>query len=94
MNYFEIKPDGQAYIRTDSGTVLRKVGDGNAVNHADFNKKETLFAITYSSGKSEIRDRKNKLVRTLAENGVEKAFMKENSVLLILNDGSQKSIDL
>lgn len=35
MNYFEIKTDGKAYIRTDSGTVIREVGDGAPVAHAD-----------------------------------------------------------
>lgn len=74
MNYFEIKPNGEAYIRTDSGTVIRKVGDGESVNYADFNKDETLFVITYVSGRCEIRDRKNKLMKVVAEEGVEKAL--------------------
>ena len=63
MNYFEIKPDGQAYIRTDSGTIIRKIGSGETVNQADFNKDESMFVITYNSGKCEIRDRKNNLVK-------------------------------
>ena len=50
MNYFEIKPNGEAYIRTDSGTVIRKVGNNESVNHAEFNKDESLFVITYNSG--------------------------------------------
>lgn len=79
MNYFEIKPDGQAYIRTDSGTIIRKVGNGESVNHADFNMDETLFAITYNSGRCEIRDRKNKLVKTIAEEGVEEAYWKHQT---------------
>lgn len=74
MNYFEIKPNGEAYIRTDSGTVLRKVGNGEAVNYADFNADESLFVITYNSGRSEIRNRKNELVEVIAEEGVEKAY--------------------
>lgn len=77
MNYFEIKPDGQAYIRTDSGTVIRKVGNGESVNHADFNKDETLFTITYNSGRCELRDRKNQLVKTIAEEGVAEAYWKQ-----------------
>lgn len=79
MNYFEIKPDGQAYIRTDSGTIIRKVGSGESVNHADFNKDETLFAITYNSGRCELRDRKNMLVKTIAEDGVEEAYWKQHT---------------
>lgn len=83
MNYFEIKPDGQAYIRTDSGTVVRKVGNGEPVNHAEFDKNETLFVIAYDSGRCEIRDRKNNLVRLIAESGVKEAFFKKDGLLLV-----------
>lgn len=95
MNYFEIKPNGEAYIRTDSGTVIRKVGDGEAVNHADFNKDETLFVITYNSGKCEIRDRKNKLIEVIANEGVEKALWDRNSnnVILTMKNGSRKTLE-
>ena len=93
MNYFEIKPNGEAYIRTDSGTVIRKVGDGEAVNHADFNKDETQFVITYNSGKCEIRDRKNKLIEVIANEGVEKALWDRNSnnVILTMKNGSRET---
>ncbi len=95
MNYFEIKPNGEAYIRTDSGTVIRKVGDGEAVNHADFNKDETLFVITYNSGKCEIRDRKNKLIEVIANEGVEKALCDRNSnnVILTMKNGSRETLE-
>ena len=77
MNYFEIKPDGQAYIRTDSGTIIRKVGNGESVNHADFNINEELFVITYNSGRCELRDRKNQLIKTIAEKNVSEAYCKQ-----------------
>ena len=95
MNYFEIKPNGEAYIRPDSGTVIRKVGDGEAVNHADFNKDETLFVITYNSGKCEIRDRKNKLIEVIANEGVEKALWDRNSnnVILTMKNGSRETLE-
>lgn len=95
MNYFEIKPNGEAYIRTDSGTVIRKVGDGEAVNHADFNKDETLFVITYNSGKCEIRDRKNKLIEVIANEGVEKALWDRNSnnVILTMKNGTRETFE-
>ena len=95
MNYFEIKPNGEAYIRTDSGTVIRKVGDGEAVNHADFNKDETLFVITYNSGKCEIRDRKNKLIEVIANEGVEKALWDRNSnnVILTMKNESRETFE-
>lgn len=83
MNYFEIKPDGRAYIRTDSGTVIRKVGNGEAVNHAEFNMDETLFVIAYNSGRCELRDRKNNFVRLVAESGVKEAFFKKEGLLLV-----------
>lgn len=93
MNYFEIKPDGQAYIRTDSGTVLRKVGNGEAVNHAEFNENESLFAITYNSGRCEIRDRKNNFVMLVAESGVYEAFMKNGKIRLLMTDGTERIIE-
>ena len=95
MNYFEIKPNGEAYIRTDSGTVIRKVGDGEAVNHADFNKDETMFVITYNSGKCEIRNRKNKLIEVIANEGVEKALWDRNSnnVILTMKNGSRETLE-
>lgn len=102
MNYFEIKPDGQAFIRTDSGTIIRKVGDGESVNHAEFNSDESLFVITYNSGRCELRDRKNNLVKSIAGVGVQEAFFRlktkegsqnrirqrEEIVLLVMKDGS------
>ena len=104
MNYFEIKPDGQAFIRTDSGTIIRKVGDGESVNHAEFNSDESLFVICYNSGKCEMRDRKNNLVKVVAEKDVKEAYFrlrskdksrklrqhKEEIILLIMNDGSSE----
>lgn len=94
MNYFEIKPDGQAYIRTDSGTVIRKVGNGETVNHAEFNENETLFAITYNSGRCEIRDRKNKLVKLVTETGVYEAFIKKGKIRLLMKDGTEQTVVL
>ena len=101
MNYFEIKPDGQAFIRTDSGTVIRKVGNGEAVNHAEFNRDETLFVITYNNGRCDLRDRKNNLVKQIAEEGVKEAYFRpktnlnkqknkscEEVILIVMKDGS------
>ena len=93
MNYFEIKPDGQAYIRTDSGTVIRKVGNGEPVNHAEFDKDETLFVIAYNSGRCELRDRKNNFVRLVAESGVKEAFFKKD-VLLLVKEGESIIVGL
>ena len=42
MNYFEIKSTGETYIRTDSGTIIRKVGNGEPVSHAEFNNDESF----------------------------------------------------
>lgn len=89
MNYFEIKPAGEAYIRTDSGTIIRKVGNGEAVNHAEFNNDESLFIITYDSGRCEIRDRKNILVESISEEGVKEAFFKKEGILLMMKDGTK-----
>ena len=103
MNYFEIKPDGQAYIRTDSGTIIRKIGSGETVNQADFNKDESMFVITYNSGKCEIRDRKNNLVKDVATEGVKEAFWRKKDtkshnakeyLLLIMKNGENIFFEL
>mgnify|MGYP003437517051 FL=1 len=89
MNYFEINHTGEAYIRTDSGTIIRKVGNGESVNHAEFNNDESLFIITYDSGRCEIRDRKNKLVETITSEGIKEAFFRKDGILLVLKDGTK-----
>lgn len=89
MNYFEIKSTGETYIRTDSGTIIRKVGNGEPVSHAEFNNDESLFIITYDSGRCEIRDRKNKLIETISSEGVKEAFFKKDGILLVLKDGTK-----
>lgn len=93
MNYFEIKTDGKAYIRTDSGTVIREVGDGAPVAHADFNHDESMFSITYESGRAEIRNCKNILVRKIADYGVRKLFLKKNYYMVYYIDGSEKNFE-
>lgn len=101
MNYFEIKPNGEAYIRTDSGTIIRKVGNGEPVNHAEFNRDESLFVITYNSGRCELRDRKNNLLKLIYEEGVKEAYFKlassnkrqnEEYILLVKKDGSLERV--
>lgn len=88
MNYFEIKPTGEAFIRTDSGTIIRKVGSGDPVYHAEFNDDESLFVITYDNGRCEIRDRKNMIIETIAEHDVKEAFFKKEGLLIVMSDGT------
>lgn len=53
MNILKIV-NGKVEIRKDSGTLVRSIGNGDAVK-ADFNANQSLVAITTSKGKVEIR---------------------------------------
>ncbi len=92
MNYFEIKTNGKAYIRTDSGTLIREVGNGEPVQHADFNHDESMFSITYESGKAEIRDCENILVGKISDEGVRKVFLKKDICMIYYVNGTEKDI--
>lgn len=94
MNYFEIQKNGKIFIRTDSGTIIREVGNGEPAEFADFNANEEMFVITYMSGLCEIRNRKNELVKTIASEGVRRAYFKNDSLLVYYMDGTDAIVNL
>ena len=63
MNILKIV-NGKVEIRKDTGSLVRTIGNGDAIN-ADFNTNQTLVAITTSKGKVEIRKENGSLVRTI-----------------------------
>ena len=62
MNILQIK-SGKVEIRKDSGSLIRTIGNGDAIS-ADFNADQSLVVITTIKGKVEIR-RENVLVRVI-----------------------------
>lgn len=63
MNILKIV-NGKVEIRKDSGSLVRIIGNGDALN-ADFNSEQSLVAITTQKGKVEIRKESGSLVRTI-----------------------------
>lgn len=63
MKILQIK-SGKVDIRRDNGSLVRTIGNGDAVS-ADFNSDQTLVAIATAKGKVEIRRENGTLVRTI-----------------------------
>lgn len=63
MNILQIK-NGKVEIRKDSGSLVRTIGNGDAIS-ADFNSDQTLVVITTIKGKVEIRKESGSLVRSI-----------------------------
>lgn len=63
MNILQIK-SGKVEIRKDNGSLIRTIGNGDAV-YADFNGDQSLVVITTVKGKVEIRKDNGSLVRTI-----------------------------
>ena len=63
MNIIQIK-SGKIEIRKDKGSLVRIIGNGDALN-ASFNSDQTLIAITTIKGKIEIRKEIGSLVRII-----------------------------
>ena len=63
MNILQIK-SGKAEIRKENGTLVRTIGNGDAIS-ADFNSDQSMVAITTVKGKVEIRKENGTLIRTI-----------------------------
>ncbi len=63
MNILQIK-SGKVEIRKDNGSLVRTIGNGDAVS-ADFNSDQSLVLITTIKGKVEIRKDNGTLARTI-----------------------------
>ncbi|MDR2684959.1 MAG: hypothetical protein LBB53_06225, partial [Prevotellaceae bacterium] len=63
MNILKINR-GKVEIRKDTGSLIRTIGNGDAVV-ADYNSNQTLIVITTNKGKVEIRKESGSLVRTV-----------------------------
>jgi hypothetical protein len=63
MNILKIV-SGKVEIRKDSGSLIRTIGNGDAVD-ADFNSDQSLVLITTARGKVELRKESGSLIRTI-----------------------------
>jgi len=63
MNIIIIK-SGKVELRKENGSLIRVIGNGDAVS-ADFNKDQSIIAITTTRGKVELRKENGSLIRTI-----------------------------
>ena len=56
--------NGKVEIRNENGSLVRTIGNGDAVS-SDFNNDQSLIVITTIKGKCEIRKENGSLVRTI-----------------------------
>jgi len=71
MNILQIK-SGKVEIRKDNGSLIRTIGNGDAVS-ADFNNEHSLVVITTIKGKVEVRKENGSLVRTIGNGDAKNA---------------------
>jgi len=85
MNILQIK-SGKVEIRSTSGTLIRTIGNSDAVS-ADFNSNQSLVAITTVSGKVEIRKESGTLVRTIGNGDATNARWYGTDIAVTTNKG-------
>lgn len=61
MNILQIK-NGKVEIRKDSGSLIRTIGNGDAINARWYGSD---IAVTTNKGKTELRKESGSLIRTL-----------------------------
>ena len=80
MNILQIK-NHKVEIRKDNGSLIRTIGNGDAVS-ADFNNDQSLVVITTLKGKVEIRKENGSLVRTIGNGDATNAKWYGNEVAI------------
>jgi len=85
MNILQIK-SGKVEIRKDNGSLIRTIGNGDAVT-ADFNSDQSLVAITTLKGKVEIRKDNGSLIRTIGNGDATNARWYGSEIALTTNKG-------
>ena len=85
MNILQIK-SGKVEIHKDNGSLLRTIGNGDAVM-ADFNSDQSLVAITTIKGKVEIRKDNGSLIRTIGNGDATNARWYGTDIAITTNKG-------
>ena len=82
MNMNIIKTvNGKVELRKESGTLIRTIGNGDAVS-AFFNTNQSLVVITTIKGKVEIRKENGTLVRTIGNGDATNAYWAGNDIAI------------
>lgn len=85
MNILQIK-SGKIEIRKDSGSLIRTIGNGDAIA-ANFNSDQSLIAITTVKGKVEIRKESGSLVRTIGNGDATNAIWHGSDIAISTTKG-------
>lgn len=85
MNILQIK-SGKVEIRKDNGSLIRTIGNGDAVS-ADINVDQSLIAITTVNGKVEIRKENGSLIRTIGNGDATNARWNGADIAVSTNKG-------
>lgn len=85
MNILQIK-SGKIEIRKDSGSLIRTIGNGDAIA-ANFNSDQSLIAITTVKGKVEIRKESGSLVRTIGNGDATNAIWHGSDLAILTTKG-------
>lgn len=85
MNILQIK-SGKVEIRKDTGSLIRTIGNGDAVS-ADFNADQTQVLITTIKGTVEIRKDSGSLIRTIGNGDATHARWHGSDIAISTNKG-------
>jgi hypothetical protein len=85
MNILKLN-NGKVEVRKDTGTLIRTIGNGDAV-FADFNAAQTHVLITTAKGKVEVRKESGTLERTIGNGDATSARWMGDDVAITTNKG-------
>ena len=85
MNILKIN-NGKVELRKDTGSLIRTIGNGDAV-FADINNAQNLILITTIRGKVELRKESGSLIRSIGNGDAISARFSGTDILVTTNKG-------
>jgi hypothetical protein len=85
MNILKIN-NGKVELRKDSGSLIRTIGNGDAVN-ADINSDGSLILVTTIKGKVELRKDSGSLIRSIGNGDATNAKFSGSDILVNTSKG-------
>jgi uncharacterized cupin superfamily protein len=89
MNLLKIS-SGKVELRKDSGSLIRTIGNGDAVQ-ADINSDGSMVLITTVRGKVELRKESGSPIRTMGSGDATSAKFSGNDILVTTSIGGRPS---
>ncbi|MEY4860305.1 MAG: hypothetical protein RL059_4 [Bacteroidota bacterium] len=85
MNILKIN-NGKVELRKDSGSLIRTIGNGDAIN-ADINNDGSLILVTTIKGKVELRKDSGSLIRSIGNGDATNAKFSGSDILVNTSKG-------